>query len=82
MDKKGRYKRKIVKELYFSHALSCAELCLKTGKSFPLITKLLDELVGEGIVVETGFAPSKGGRRPLTYALNTSVLYVVSVAMD
>lgn len=82
MEKKDRYKRKIVRELYFSHAVTCAELCLKTGKSFPLITKLLDELVAEGLVVETGFAPSRGGRRPLTYALNQGVLYVVSVAMD
>ena len=82
MEKKSRYKRKIIKELYFSQVLTCAELCLKTGKSFPLITKLLDELVAEGTVVETGFAPSKGGRRPLTYALTTDVLYVVSVAMD
>jgi len=77
-----RYKRKLVRELYFSPALSCAELCLKTGKSFPLITKLLNELVAEGTVVETGFAPSTGGRRPLTYALNMGVLYLVSVAMD
>lgn len=82
MEKKSRYKRKIVKELYFAHALSCAELCLRTGKSFPIITKLLDELVAEGMALETGYAPSKGGRRPLTYALNTDVLYIVSVAMD
>lgn len=82
MEKRSRYKRKIIKELYFSRALSCAELCTRTGKSFPIVTTLLDELVQDGTVIETGFAPSKGGRRPLNYALNNRVLYVVSVAMD
>jgi len=82
MGKNSRYKRLIIRELYFSAVLSCAELCLKINKSFPIITKLLNELVEDNIVVETGFAPSKGGRRPLTYALNTGVLYIVSVAMD
>ena len=82
MEKRRRHKRRIIKELYFSTALSCAELCLRTGKSFPVINQLLNELAAEGTVVETGFAPSKGGRRPLTYALNSRVLYVVSVAMD
>lgn len=76
------YKRKIVKQLYFAGLLSCAELSQKIEKSLSLTTKMLNELIKEGTVVETGYAPSSGGRRPLTYSLKPDILYTVAVAMD
>ncbi|HEX5024290.1 MAG TPA: ROK family protein [Agriterribacter sp.] len=76
------YKKKIIRQLYFSHLLSCAELSHKIEKSISLTTKILNELIVEGIVVETGYAPSSGGRRPLMYSLKADILYTVSVAMD
>jgi predicted NBD/HSP70 family sugar kinase len=81
-DKKNVNRKRILKELYFSKTLSCAELCLRIDKSFPILTKLLTELIDEGIIVEMGYATSTGGRRPLTYAINKDVMYLVSVAMD
>lgn len=81
-DKKNFAKRKLLKELYFSPGLSCAELCLKIDKSFPIVIKLLNELVQEEIIQEKGYATSTGGRRPLTYAISRDVMYLVSVAMD
>jgi len=80
--KKLAYKRDIIKELYFSKALSCADLSERLEKSLPLITGTLTELIDEGYVVEMGHAPSTGGRRGLMYALKEDVMYVVSVAMD
>ncbi|HRO44839.1 ROK family protein [Agriterribacter sp.] len=80
--KSQSYKRKITRQLYFSNLLSCAELSHKIDKSLSLTTKILNELIAEGIVVETGYAPSSGGRRPLMYSLRADVLYIVSVAMD
>ncbi|HRN55563.1 MAG TPA: ROK family protein, partial [Agriterribacter sp.] len=80
--KNQSYKRKITRQLYFSHLLSCAELSQKIDKSLSLTTKILNELIEEGVVVETGYAPSSGGRRPLMYSLRSDVLYTVSVAMD
>ena len=75
-------RKKILKELYFSSPLTCAELSLKTEKSFPKTTKLITELMEEGFIKESGFASSTGGRRPLTYALQKDIMYVVSVATD
>ncbi|MEX6688272.1 ROK family protein [Danxiaibacter flavus] len=43
---------------------------------------MLNELISEGSVVETGLAPSTGGRRPLMYSIKPDILYIVSVAMD
>lgn len=80
--KNSLYKKRILKELYFTPSLSCADLYIRINKSFPLITKLLNELMEEGLVIETGYAISTGGRRPLTYAIKEDVMYVVSVAMD
>ena len=81
-EKKKLFRNKIFKELYFEEGLSCADLCIKIDKSFPVTAKLLEELVAENLVIETGYAASTGGRRALTYALQKNVMYLVSVAMD
>ncbi|MCC7524102.1 MAG: ROK family protein [Chitinophagaceae bacterium] len=80
--KSQSYKRKIIRQLYFSNLISCAELSQKIEKSLSLTTKMLNELIADSVVVETGYAPSSGGRRPIMYSLKPDVLYIVSVAMD
>lgn len=80
--KNDRYKRQIRKHLYFEGELSCADLSLLTDKSLPLTTRVLNELIEDGAVVESGYANSTGGRRPLVYSLKADMLYIVSVAMD
>jgi predicted NBD/HSP70 family sugar kinase len=82
MERNLLYKRRIVKHLYFSNMLSCADLSDKIHKSIPLTTKMLSKLMEEGMVTETGYAASTGGRRPVMYSLKEDVMYVVSVAMD
>ncbi len=82
LQKNSRYKRQIQKHLYFEKELSCADLSLLTDKSLPLTTRVLNELIEDGTVVESGYAHSTGGRRPLVYSLKANMLYIVSVAMD
>jgi hypothetical protein len=81
-EKRKLIRNKILKELYFVDTLSCAELCLKINKSFPVTSKLIEELVEQNLVTETGYAASTGGRRALTYSLRKNIMYLVSVAMD
>lgn len=81
-EKKLTYRRKIIKQLYFSKMVSCADLSEKIEKSLPLTTKMLSELVEKGYVTETGYAASTGGRRPIMYSLRPDIIYVVAVAMD
>jgi predicted NBD/HSP70 family sugar kinase len=81
-EKKKAYRKQIVKQLYFANMLSPTELSMRIEKSLPLTTKILNDLIEDGWVVETGFAPSTGGRRPLMYTLQQDVIYVVAVAMD
>ncbi len=80
--KKLLFRSKILKELYFEDNLSCVDLSRRIRKSFPITAKLIEELMSENLVIETGYAPSTGGRRPLTYSIQKDMMYLVSVAMD
>src|ERR1700744_6778232 len=76
------YKGKIIKQLYFANALSCSDLSALIDTSLPLTTKMLNELLRDNDIVETGLAPSTGGRRPQMYSLRPDRMYTVAVAMD
>src|SRR5688500_17846025 len=76
------YKKKIIRQLYFSHGLSCAHLSTAIKKSLPLTTRIINELIADGSVIEVGHAVSTGGRRPIVYSLKQDLQYIVSVAMD
>ncbi len=75
-------RNKILKELYFNNNLSCADLTNRIQKSFPVTSNLIEELLAQKLVSEKGYAPSTGGRKPLTYSIHKDVMYLVSVAMD
>jgi glucokinase-like ROK family protein len=80
--KSTELKNMIIKQLYFDKALSCADMSELFDKSVPSIAKSINELIDEGFVVEQGYAPSSGGRRPLMYALKQEAMYILTVAMD
>jgi glucokinase-like ROK family protein len=80
--KGSQLKNMIIKCLYFDKAMSCAELSELFDKSIPSIAKAVNELIDEGFVIEQGYAPSSGGRRPLMYAINASAMYILAIAMD
>ena len=82
MGKKWFYKGLILREFYFSNVLSCAEVSEQINKSLPFTAKILNELIKEGHLIESGYATSSGGRRPLLYTINLDTSYILSVAMD
>ncbi|MHA4806926.1 ROK family protein [Flavitalea flava] len=82
LEKRLSHKSSVLKHLYFAGSLSCAELSDQLGKSLPFTTSLLNDLMDEGTVVESGHAPSTGGRRPIKFSLREDIMYIVSVAMD
>lgn len=82
VDKTLLYKRKVLKELCFGNILSAQEISVRIEKSLPLTTRILNELVEDDVLKESGYATSTGGRRPLIYSLAADRMYVVSVGMD
>lgn len=81
-EKQAFQKGDILRHFYFGGILSCSEISLLTRKSLPIATRMINELLDEGVLIETGFAHSTGGRRPQTYSLAPDNLHVISVAMD
>jgi len=75
-------KYRILRQMYIDKSLSCADLSESIGKSVPLVTKVVNELVQSGQVVENGLAPSSGGRRPVMFSLKADFGFIVTVAMD
>jgi glucokinase-like ROK family protein len=80
--KSRNYRNDVLKQLYFSPQISCADLSFRINKSLPITTRILNELIEDGYVEEKGFAASTGGRRAMTYSLRSDIMYIVSVAMD
>lgn len=64
-------KSKIIQSFYFNGSCSAADIARSTKKSIPNITKLINELVTENILIEEGYGASTGGRRAVKFALNS-----------
>ncbi len=75
-------KYQIIKNVYFEKSVSCSDLSAMVGKSIPVVTRVISELLESGHIIENGYAASTGGRRPLVYSLNPNRIFIVSVAMD
>ncbi|MBP5374228.1 MAG: ROK family transcriptional regulator [Bacteroidales bacterium] len=58
---------------------SIAELSEAIGASIPTTTKLVQELIQEGFLVELGKSGTSGGRRPAIYGLNPEAGHFVGV---
>jgi hypothetical protein len=65
--KKNKQKKGILYDIYFNNKNTIAELSQSLNSSIPSITALVDELVEEMWISETGFAISRQGRRPAIY---------------
>lgn len=72
----------IFKELYYHKSMSCLDLSKRIKKSLPNTSQQLNELIAKGAVVENGYAPSSGGRKPLMYSLTDDFMFTLAVAVD
>lgn len=53
----------------------------KMNLTFTTVTNIVSQLELKGLIVESGFDSSKGGRKPILYDLNKNILYIVSVEL-
>ncbi len=76
-------KTSILREVYYKGAVSLTDLSKQVHKSLPVVSQAVTELVEQEILLESGVAPSTGGRRPVMFHHNPESLnYMVCVAMD
>lgn len=74
-----KLKKSIIKRLTLSGEAIIAELCKETDFSIPTVTKIIAELIEDGIVFETGKVDTSGGRRPSKYGINPNACYYLGV---
>ncbi len=72
-------KKNLVKILTIDGENTIPNLSKETGYSIPTITKLIGELLEEGIVHDFGKIGTVGGRRPSIYGINPSAFYYLGV---
>jgi len=77
--KKNTLKLLILEELYRRGCKSIPELSKIIRMSTPTITRAIDELIAETLLVEEGIGSSSGGRRPNLYGINPSSRYVLGI---
>ena len=58
---------------------SIAELSKELNTSIPTITKLVVELIEDGILIDMGKQGTNGGRRPSIYGLNPAAGYFIGI---
>ena len=61
--------------------ISRAEIARKTNLSAPSITRIVKDLMAEGLIKETGIGDSSGGRKPYLLEFNTNAKYIVGVEL-
>lgn len=76
--KSAQLKREILRNL-LSGGKNIADLSLELGLSVPTLTKVISELIAEGLVINLGKQGATGGRRPSIYGLNPSAGYFMGV---
>jgi predicted NBD/HSP70 family sugar kinase len=64
-----------------SETISRVELSQRSALTEVTISKIVKELLLEGIIIEAGQGQSTGGKRPTLLKLNTGVLYAVGVSL-
>lgn len=74
-----RLKKSVINKLMLNESTTIAEVCKETQFSVPTVTKVILELIEEGIVFEKGKIGTAGGRRPSIYGINPNSAFFLGV---
>lgn len=73
----------ILKNLFFTGPTSISELSECVGKSIPITTKGIKDLVKKNFITNIGLNESTGGRKAYIYKLNKDKMgFILSIAME
>lgn len=78
-EKRYQQKKNIIGDLYRMGELSKPEICRLTNMTTPTISRIIEELIAEGWVVDQGQGASIGGKRPHIFSLNPDAAYIMGV---
>lgn len=72
-------KKSIISRLMLSGEATISDLCKETGLSIPTVTKMVNQLLQEDILLEQGKSDSVGGRKSTQYNINPKIGYFLGV---
>jgi len=72
-------RRIVLRQLYFDGSLSRLELSQRSGLSPSTVTNVVNELLSEGIFVDSGLEESEGGRPRTILSVNSAYGYFIGV---
>lgn len=75
--RKNRLKNNLLQHLYETGDTSINKLARLFHASIPSATGIINELMKEGWIVETGTGPARAGRPPVLYGLNPNKYYTL-----
>lgn len=78
-NERGYNKKKIIKSFFYNLNSTIPELAKELSLSIPTVTKLVNEMVEDGILNDYGKSDSKTGRKPSTYGLNPQSGYFLGI---
>ena len=62
--------------------VSKIDLLDQSGMTVSTLTRLLEELTSQGLILESGFGASTGGRRPILYEKNLAYAYIFGLEIS
>ena len=72
-------KREIIRICIRNEMTSIADINRELGISIPTVTKLVNEMIDDGLLMDRGKMTTSGGRRPSFYVLNPGAGFFVGV---
>ncbi|MBO4447393.1 MAG: ROK family transcriptional regulator [Bacteroidales bacterium] len=78
-DKNANTKKEILRLTIENGSYCIADYSREMGISVPTVTKLVEELVSDGILQDEGKVGTSGGRRPNSYGLNPDAGYFLGI---
>lgn len=79
---KQSVKKTVYQHIAHQGVVSKADLLPSYSLTSSTMNRLLEELLGDGLIVESGFGPSNGGRKPILYKINESYGYVFGLEIS
>ncbi|WP_411829413.1 ROK family protein [Paenibacillus alginolyticus] len=78
----NRKAKEIYERICRQTTVSKTELLEQSGMTVSTLTRLLEELTIQGLILESGFGASTGGRRPILYEKNPAYAYVFGLEIS
>lgn len=78
----GNNAKKVYEWIRQYRLLSKLDLKDKSDLTISTLTRILEDLTEQGLLIEVGFGESTGGRRPILYQTNSSYAYVFGLEIS